>query len=172
MSDTTTADRDTPSLVLRLIDAESFRPYGTLIEPMPDGQLFGLDEAQLELSGGMPRFYIMNLERRPLRVGMLTRHRRVTQCLASADAIEWMLVVAAPDDAAAAPNITTIGGFLIPGGVAVKLHRGTWHAGPFFNAVTARFFNLELTDTNDVDHQSVNLTSGMRKLEYRLETGP
>jgi len=39
-------------------------------------------------------------------------------------------------------------------GEAVKLHQGTWHAGPFFLTPTALFFNLELSDTNLIDHNS------------------
>jgi len=47
--------------------------------------------------------------------------------------------------------------FAIPGGCFVKLHAGTWHAGPYFDAATMAFFNLELADTNIVDHQSADL---------------
>jgi hypothetical protein len=47
---------------------------------------------------------------------------------------------------------------MVPGHVATKLHRGTWHAGPFFDTEDEiRFVNLELSDTNEVDHQNSNL---------------
>ena len=49
--------------------------------------------------------------------------------------------------------------FRIPGDVAVMLHTGTWHAGPLFEAAEMSFFNLELADTNVVDHHSCDLTS-------------
>jgi ureidoglycolate lyase len=42
----------------------------------------------------------------------------------------------------------------VPGSVAVKLHRGTWHAGPFFEGEDISFLNLELSDTNETDHQN------------------
>ncbi len=80
--------------------------------------------------------------------------------LASADARAWLLGVAPPldrDREDAAPAIDDIRGFLIPGGVAVLLHRGTWHAGPHFHAPRMPFFNLELADTNVVDHHTVEL---------------
>ena len=148
-----------------------FAPYGTVIADTADGQLFGPAEAQLELSAGVPRFYIMALERRPSNIPVLTRHRHVTQCLASVGGQEWFIVVAppdGPDEPEALPDAGLIRAFRIPGNVGIMLNRGTWHAGPLFEAETASFFNLELTDTNQVDHHSVNL----RKLfgvEYRLQ---
>jgi ureidoglycolate hydrolase len=48
---------------------------------------------------------------------------------------------------------------------AIKLHQGTWHAGPFFLAPTALFFNLELSDTNLTDHNSQPLN---KKLKLNL----
>ena len=54
-------------------------------------------------------------------------------------------------------NRKTVGritAFSVPGRVAVCLHRSTWHAGPFFDAPTQDFFNLELADTNQVDHHN------------------
>ena len=41
--------------------------------------------------------------------------------------------------------------------VAIKLHRGTWHAGPFFEDDEISFLNLELSDTNELDHHSSHL---------------
>jgi hypothetical protein len=45
----------------------------------------------------------------------------------------------------------------VPGDTAIKLHRGTWHAGPYFTYDWIDFFNLELTDTNQVDSDHVDL---------------
>jgi ureidoglycolate lyase len=152
----------TVELTAEPISAQAFAPYGTLIEAIADGQLFGPSEAQLALTAGTPRLYIMELPRRALQVRLLTRHRAVTQCLASAGGKEWFIVVAPPDglnDPSAEPNIGMVRGFRIPGDVAVKMHRGTWHAGPYFVGETARFLNLELADTNQVDHQSTMLGS-------------
>ncbi len=43
----------------------------------------------------------------------------------------------------------------IPPGVFVKLHEATWHAGPFFSdRQHMDFYNLELADTNIVDHHT------------------
>jgi ureidoglycolate hydrolase len=151
---------ESPRLVdleVKPIDEASFAPFGTLLAPAEDGKVFGADEAQLELTRGTPRFYVLRLKRRDKSFNHITRHIDVTQCLASVDGKPWLLAVAPPNDPdnpEAEPDPQAIRAFSIPGGVAVALHRSTWHAGPFFDAPTQDFFNLELADTNQVDHRN------------------
>ena len=83
----------------------------------------------------------------------------MTQCLAAAGCPErpWLLCVAAPG--VTRPVQSDLRAFQIPPGVGVKLHVGTWHAGPLFDgAQPMDFFNLELADTNVVDHVSCSYT--------------
>lgn len=138
------------------------RLYGTVIAPMDDGTPFGSVDAQLVLSAGTPRFYAMRLANRGLLVSRITRHRAVTQVLASAGGAPWLIAVAPPpamDDADAEPALEAIRAFRVPGNVAVMLKRGTWHAGPLFGTAEASFFNLELADTNVVDHWNCDLVA-------------
>jgi ureidoglycolate lyase len=147
-------------LPLRHLTAAAFAPFGTLAEASEDGTPFGPGDAQLDLRRGTPRFYVMRLQHRAPAFTQITRHLAVTQCLASAGGKPWMLAVAPPadpDDAAAVPDPMAICAFLVPGHVAVVLHRSTWHAGPFFDEPTQDFFNLELADTNQVDHHDCRL---------------
>jgi ureidoglycolate hydrolase len=156
----TSSDIQTLELEVSSINYENFQPYGTLITAAEDGKPFGADEAQLDLSQGQPRFYIMQLPNRGLSFHQITRHLRVTQCLAAVDQDPWLLAVAPPaalDNPEAVPTLESIRAFQIPGDQAIQLHRGTWHAGPYFTAPTMAFFNLELIDTNQVDHHSCNL---------------
>ena len=142
------------------IDTESFAPFGQVIAPGKDGASFGPGDAQLVLSNGTPRLYIMRLSARGLAFDRITRHVRVTQCLAAMGSAEWLLAVApplAPDDLAAMPDPATIKAFRVSGPLGIKLHRGTWHAGPFFDAPTMDFLNLELADTNEADHVNCHL---------------
>ena len=144
-------------LPARTVTHEAFAPFGDLIAPIEDGIPFGRDDAKLDFSQGTPRLYIMRLPRKGLVVRQITRHRGVTQCLAALGGKSWFLGVAPPkeaDNPKAEPKLEDIAGFLIPGTVAVKLHRGTWHAGPFFEDEEINFINLELSDTNEVDHQN------------------
>jgi ureidoglycolate hydrolase len=139
---------------------EAIAPFGTLVTPGEDGAPFGPADARLDLGRGTPRLYVMRLQHRPLLVRGITRHRLVTQCLASASGQEWFICLAPPgdaEDAAAVPDPAAIACFRIPAGVALALHRGTWHAGPFFAAPEQDFFNLELADTNETDHHTVKL---------------
>lgn len=148
------------TLPLNELTPEAFAPFGQVIAPTADGKPFGPDDAQLDLGRGIPRFYILSLKPRPSTFTVITRHLAVTQCLAAVGGRPWLIAVAppeAPDDAKAKPDPAAITAFLVPGTVGVKLHRSTWHAGPFFEGPALDFFNLELADTNKVDHFSCRL---------------
>jgi ureidoglycolate lyase len=143
------------------ITAENFAPFGTLIEPMEDGTPFGELDAKLDFSAGTPRFYAMKLVGRGTSFTRITRHRQVSQLLASVGGHEWAIAVAPPLDPEnpdAAPNLDDITAFRIPGDVAIALHRAAWHAGPLLlKGAEQSFFNLELADTNVVDHQNFEI---------------
>src|SRR5476651_1907495 len=142
------------------LEPNTFAHFGQVIAPSADGTPFGPSEAQLVLNNGTPRLYIIRLKSRRLAFDRITRHVRVTQCLAAIGGGELLLAVApplAPDDRAAMPDPASIRAFRISGPVGIKLHRGTWHAGPFFTAPEMDFLNLELADTNEADHVNCHL---------------
>ncbi|ODN69481.1 ureidoglycolate lyase [Methylobrevis pamukkalensis] len=149
-------------LAIEDLTPEAFEAFGTVIPPMEDGVEFGAQDAALDLTQGTPRFYTMRIPGRGLVCKQITRHRHVTQTLASAGGHDWVMAVAPPrdlDDPDAAPVLEEIRAFRIPGDTAVMLLAGAWHAGPLFEAGAERsFFNLELADTNIVDHHTVKLT--------------
>lgn len=161
-------------LIVEPLTAEAFAPFGQVMAPIPDGQLYGPDDAQLDIQRGTPRFYIMALKGpRPLTFRYITRHIAVTQCLASCGSKPWLVAVAPPNDPDnphAKPDPKAIRAFHVPGPNGIKLHRGTWHVGPFFAGETADFYNLELSDTNQRDHHPVKLDREFG-VEFRL-TGP
>jgi ureidoglycolate lyase len=150
---------ETVEMVLQPIAAAAFAPYGQVIEAAADGVPFGPQDAQLDLSRGTPRFYIMALTRRAPEIRAITRHALVTQCLASVGGAPWALLVAPPGDV---PDETKLAAFAVPGHVAIKLHVGTWHAGPYFAAPSCDFFNLELADTNENDHRTLGFARTYR----------
>lgn len=155
-----TDTQDTLKIKAVPVTAEAFAPFGQLIVPTEDGVPFGDEDAQLDLNRGTPRFYIMRLPNRGWAFNRITRHNQVTQCLASVGGADWFIAVSPPSSGEAdAPSFSSIKAFRIPGDVAIKLHVGTWHVGPFFAPDEVSFFNLELADTNIVDHENHDLVA-------------
>ncbi len=148
------------------ISPESFAPFGQMIFPSADGASFGPQDAQLQLDGGVPRFYIMTLEAKGTRFRTITRHQRCTQCLGALEGKDWLMAVA-PPGAAQQPNPQDIRAFHIPGNCFIKLEVGTWHAGPYFRHSAVSFYNLELSDTNITDHHTCNLAQAFG-LEFEI----
>jgi ureidoglycolate hydrolase len=153
-------------LPVRELTPEAFAPYGELVRPVrtkgqgSHGSHPAVQEdATLMLGGGVPRMWIMQLPHLGLSFSGIARHRRVTQCLGSMDGQEWFISVAPPGDPAEStrPRIEDIVAFRVPNDVVIKLHVGTWHAGPHPPGPGGLFINLEHVDTNQVDNQHVDL---------------
>jgi ureidoglycolate hydrolase len=134
------------------ITPENFRPYGQVISASEDGKSFDAEDAQLNLQNGTPRFYIMRLHKRGRKFNKITRHVQCTQCLGSLAGKDWLIAVAPPNHETEQPALKDIAAFRIPGDCFIKLEVGTWHAGPYFEHEFVDFYNLELSDTNVVDH--------------------
>lgn len=149
---TSTAPPIVRPLAIQSLDVDAFAPFGTVISPQPDGAPSSSGEAVLELSAGVPRFYTMQIPGRGLSVEAITQHRLVTQVLGAAGGHEWVIAVAPPGPLV----VDDIRAFRIPGVTAIMLSVGTWHAGPLFDGEERSFFNLELNDTNEVDHHTVD----------------
>lgn len=151
-----------------LID-EAFAPYGDIIKPRKSGEQGdrsfasrpGKEETHVNLvmTNGEPCLRIMHQFKRGLIFTKIARHRRVSQCLGSLQGKEWFMAVAAPTDFAddAHPRLDQITAFRIPGDRIVKLHVGTWHAGPHFIHDDCLFLSLENADTNTRDFQYTSL---------------
>ncbi len=139
------------------ITESNFKPYGQLITPSPDGKTFDQSDAVLKLDKGIPRFYIMRLQRRGKTFHEITRHNLCTQCLGSLNGKDWLMAVCPPSPKTE-PDIDRLAAFRIPGDCFIKLDIGTWHAGPYFEHPQVDFYNLELSDTNIVDRFTHNFS--------------
>lgn len=155
----------------QVIDDRSFQKHGQVVWPKEDGTPYGESDAQLVLNKGIPRFYLMRLYNRGRVFHRITRHLSCTQCLGAMGDRSWLLAVAPSKDVNnenEKPDLSEIQAFQIPGNCFVKLHLGTWHAGPFFDPDFMDFYNLELADTNLVDHHTCDLKKAYN-LSFLLE---
>ena len=145
----------TYKLHARYITTENFKPYGQLIQPVADNKYYDFRDAQLNLSKGIPRFYIMSLKYKKKQFHSITRHNFCTQCLGALDSKIWYIAVASPtlENKPKKDNLVV---FKIPSNCFIKLEVGTWHSGPYFDDEIVNFYNLELSDTNVNDHFSYN----------------
>lgn len=121
----------------------------------------------------------MRLASRGLRFSRITHHARVTQCLAAAGSAPWYLVCAPPG---AQPPLRAedLVAFAVTPPAALCMRVGTWHAGPFFgsgdaaadaadpSAATRDFYNLELADTNVVDHTNFDFAAQEPRTAFRI----
>ncbi len=153
---------------IRPLTAEAFAPYGQIVSARQAGGQSAESqadhakdptEAQLVLSNGQPRLWIMRLNRIGVRFKRIARHRKVTQCLGALGGKSWLIGVAPPSDLADSgrPRIEDIVGFRVPGDCMIKLHVATWHAGPHFTDDAIDFVNLELMNTNTADFHAAEL---------------
>lgn len=153
---------------------EAFAPYGDIIKPRKSGEQGdrayayrpGEEETHVDLvvTNGEPLLRIMHQFKRGLIFNKFARHRRVSQCLGSLQGKEWFIAVAAPTDFAddALLRLDQITAFRIPGDRIIKLHVGTWHAGPHFVHDECMFLSLENIDTNTRDFQLITLPTACR----------
>ena len=142
------------------LSEDGFRPFGDVIKPRRTGQQFDRSymyrpesdatHVPLQITAGVPVLRIMQQPRRGLVFQKMARHMRVTQCLGSLQGKEWFMAVASPrspDDV----RHEHVRAFRIPGDRIIKLHAGTWHAGPHFVHDECLFLNLENEDTKSRD---------------------
>ncbi|MCC4248111.1 MULTISPECIES: ureidoglycolate lyase [Microbacterium] len=143
------------TLTAETVSPEAFSPFGVILTPMADGTPFTSEEAVLDVSGGIPRFYLMSLEDKTPEFTRVTRHLETTQTLMAVGDVEWTIAVAPAgiDE----PGLDDLRAFRIPPRTAITMLKGTWHAGPFFADPSMDFVNLELDDTNVTDHHNFRL---------------
>lgn len=137
------------------VTPEKIAPYGQVIFPSKDDKIFDNEDAKLLLNNGIPRFYIMRLKQQGRKFHCITRHVKCTQCLGALEGKSWLIALAPPSQGNE-PSVEDLIAFKIPGNCFVKLEVGTWHAGPHFDDDFIDFYNLELSDTNIVDHFTHN----------------
>jgi ureidoglycolate lyase len=78
------------------------------------------------------QFSVSRFDVRPFMVVWLERHLQITQTFIVLGGQPVVMAVAAPDARfeQGVPAVDDIHAFLVPGDIALNLHRGTWHEPP------------------------------------------
>ena len=148
---------DQPLQASSLLDPR-LNECGTGLRETEDMTPVGEESAELRFGPGKLRYFVMRLPHRSLSVRSMTRHLHSTQCLGSAEGLPFWMLLAPPETQG--PTLAAKAAWLlrVMPGEGLKLHIGTWHAGPYFPAKSALFFNLELADTYKSDHETLPLS--------------
>ena len=131
---------------------------GTGLREVDDMTPAGKQDAELKFGPGQLRYYVMRIRHHPQPITAMTRHLQATQCLSSAEGRPFWMLLAAPNTQGPVLDASAAWLLKLNPGEGIKLHLGTWHAGPLFKTASASFFNLELADTNQRDHETLPLS--------------
>ncbi len=134
---------------------------GTGLREVDDMTPTGDQDAELRFGPGQLRYYVMRIRRRPQPITAMTCHKQATQCLSSAEGRPFWMLLAAPETQGPVLDASAAWLLKVNPCEGIKLHLGTWHAGPLFEAPSALFFNLELADTNQSDHKTLPLSKSL-----------
>ncbi|WP_231856389.1 hypothetical protein [Synechococcus sp. MIT S9508] len=134
---------------------------GTGLREVDDMTPPGDQDAELRFGPGQLRYYVMRIPLRPQPITAMTRHLQATQCLSSAEGRPFWMLLAAPQTKVPVLDASAAWLLKLNHGEGIKLHLGTWHAGPLFEAASASFFKLELADTNQSGHETLPLSRSL-----------
>jgi len=118
---------------------ESFAPFGVILSPEGRERLpinaYG-DKADIYREGfetDRPmEWLIVHFKERGRQVLYLERHQHLTQTFIPLGGTQFLMVVAKPNcrEENGLPAPDELHAFVVPGDVAVQIHRGTWHENP------------------------------------------
>ena len=134
---------DSPQNVLtpQLVNPDDFSPFGKVLSleatpRLPIDFYSGANAVHGPVrldSDTPPEFLVFRVGLRGDNVKCLERHVEMTQTMIPLGGQSYVAVVAPPDVPLenGFPPLETVKAFIIPGDVAINLHRGTWHEPPF-----------------------------------------
>ena len=136
---------DTPIKIQRTLKAEpltpeAFAPFGVVLSPAGRERLpvntYGdkLNLFREPFESDQPiEWFIVQGHRRDMSALFLERHMLLTQAFIPMNGDAFVTVVAPPGCAeeGGLPRLDETRAFVVPGNMAIQLHRGTWHENPF-----------------------------------------
>jgi ureidoglycolate lyase len=119
------------------LSAEAFAPFGVILSPAGRTRLpietYGdkLDLYRATFDSDQPiEWFIARFRTRAWKALFFERHQLLTQTFIPLGGAPFLMVVAGSAEEGL-PNEHQIHAFIVPGDVAVQLHRATWHENPF-----------------------------------------
>lgn len=139
MSDTVTP-RPFHTLRFEPLTPEAFAPFGTVLSPAARERLpintYGdkLNLYRQSFESDQPiEWFIVQGVKRDMQALFLERHMQLTQAFIPMNGDAFVTIVARPD--AREENgmiaLDEMRAFIVPGDMAIQIHRGTWHENPF-----------------------------------------
>lgn len=139
---------DVVKIKVQPMTRESFAPFGVLIDSR--------GSTEIDLGTGTPSLTGATSEWRPLKFDFMARHLRTMQVF-SPLAMSQAVIVVAPPNNDAAPDVERITAFLVDGKLPYAYHKGTWHTPPFPLKEWASFLVVDRSGTLDDDWELVDL---------------
>jgi ureidoglycolate hydrolase len=126
----------TIDIPLETLDADSFRPYGSLVEPHWKAEAFTINNQEVSLrfsAEGTADLYMTRYQRTDGPTSRFERHFTMTEARVSLGESLVFLVAGNPaeDGPNALPDPSTVRAFRIEANQGVILRRGTWHGTSF-----------------------------------------
>lgn len=119
------------SVLVSLITAEEFQPYGTFLDPSnADPRLNFTIDASNPRDDARANLALIRAPRAlvPLTIDTLERHPHSTQCFLPLGDTSYLVVVTLPTRDGQ-PDLETLAAFSVPAGIGIAYHPTTWHAG-------------------------------------------
>jgi len=119
------------TLVAEPIDAESFAPFGEILDLQESEPVFqnpGLRSWRMGYEAeGATELMVIEFDEIPMTFDRIERHHNVSQCFLPLKGRPMVMVVA-PKTGGEAPSASSVRAFLVEAHQGILLHRSVWHA--------------------------------------------
>ncbi len=141
-------------LIPEVINKESFKPFGDLIEkPLDSSRSDFVVNLQKSDKVKNQSVSVIRLEfsREPISIGILERHLHTSQTFFPLDVRKYLIVVA--PDKLNQPDEDRIKAFIVPGTIGINYYLGTWHSPLQVLDKSGTFAILMYLFNSDLDQQ-------------------
>jgi ureidoglycolate lyase len=156
---------ETVKLKINYLDEMDFSPYGQMlsvgkkekiVEP-EKGVYVSPSIGQIDISGGRLVFNFLTVERCPLIVETLERHKLTSQTVIPLMGSCGVYAIAPPSKDNEGPDLDRAFAVFFNGSQGINLKKGTWHSAPLAFAATSSYIMVMGSETFKGDLELVDL---------------